>query len=68
MHPLSTFEIHRQDQAALLHRSTQRRVPEPTVRHRDDAHGRPPDPHHHPSPARAPERVPAVTTAAPVAR
>ncbi|UZN04705.1 hypothetical protein [Cellulomonas sp. S1-8] len=44
MHPLSTYEAHRQDQVALLRRSTQQHVREHDGRPRDDAHGRPPDP------------------------
>ena len=43
MHPLTTFELHRQDQHALLGRSTGRPQRPPLTR-RDDAHGRPPDP------------------------
>jgi len=44
MHPLSTYEVHRQDQRDLLHRSTRLHVREHRTEHADDAPGRPPDP------------------------
>jgi len=44
VHPLSTYEVHRQDQADVLRRSTQQHVHEHGTRPRDDTHGRPPDP------------------------
>jgi|GEM_PF-1512740 len=44
MHPLSTYEVHRQDQDDLLRRSARLSARERVTRPRDDAHGRPPDP------------------------
>lgn len=65
MHPLSTFEVHRQDQVALLRRSTRQGTREPVPRSRDDAHGRPPDPRS--GARRTPPGRPTASTARPVA-
>lgn len=46
MHPLTTFDVHRQEQGDLLRRSTWLPVREPVDRPRAHAHGRPPDPAH----------------------
>ncbi|GIG38316.1 hypothetical protein [Cellulomonas phragmiteti] len=44
MHPLTTFEVHRQEQADLLRRAALLRERERVAGPRDDARGRPPDP------------------------